>query len=71
MHTLVLGEVYDGVTEDSPQVAEFQRALADRPAEDLPLLRRLASSRPAADPDEQFEFGLTCLLSGMAALLAR
>lgn len=68
VHLLVLAELHDNVAhQDAPQTEEFQRALADRSAGDLPLLREMAAARPAPDPDGQFEFALTCLLAGMEA----
>lgn len=68
VHLLVLAELHENVAQqDAPQTAEFQRALAARPPDELPLLRRMAAARPAPDPDEQFEFALACLLAGMDA----
>ncbi|MGH3734288.1 MAG: TetR/AcrR family transcriptional regulator C-terminal domain-containing protein [Micromonosporaceae bacterium] len=72
VHLLVIAEVREQGTagELAPQIAEFQRALRARPPDELPLLRRLAATRPAPDPDEQFEFGVACLLAGLEARLA-
>lgn len=72
VHTLVLAEVRDSVAEASTtQFAEFQRALAARPPDELPELRRMAAAHQAPDPDEQFAFALACLLTGMESQLRR
>lgn len=74
VHVLVLAEVRESAVpggEAAPQVAEFQEALATRPPDELPLLRRMAAARDAPDPAEHFEFVLTCLIAGLEARLRR
>lgn len=69
VHLLVEGEVRERQAAgrgDDAQFGEFQRALAQRSAAELPNLWRMAEARPAPDPDLPFAFAVDCLLAGMA-----
>ncbi|MDV6014143.1 TetR/AcrR family transcriptional regulator [Haloechinothrix sp. LS1_15] len=74
VHLMIEAEVRDAVEPEGSQqrqFTEFHRALAARPGDDLPHLRRMAEHRPGPDPDAQFEFMLDCLLEGLATRLDR
>lgn len=68
IYTLALGEAWQqalATDGEDPQFAEFGRGVRER--SDLPHLEAMMSARP--DPDDQFEFALSVLLSGLASRL--
>jgi hypothetical protein len=54
-----------------PQDQELVRAIEQRPATELPNLRRYVAAGAHGDPDEQFAFNLDCAIAGLEAELAR
>jgi TetR/AcrR family tetracycline transcriptional repressor len=72
VNLLVVGEAWERAraepSGDEPQLAEFERAVAERPAA-LPHLAPLADAAARPDADAQFAFALDCLITGLAGRL--
>jgi AcrR family transcriptional regulator len=69
VNLLVLGEAWERLLGDDPQLAEFDAAVRARP--ELANLAPLASASGRPDPDAHFRFALDCLVAGMTEILAR
>jgi hypothetical protein len=52
-----------------PQAAEVRRLLEKSPAEDLPWLRRVAAANQNLTADDQLEFDLRILISGLEQMI--
>jgi AcrR family transcriptional regulator len=72
VNLLVVGEAWERALADreggEPQIAEFERAVAERP-QALPHLAPLAEPAARPDLDAQFAFALDALITGLAARL--